>query len=225
MSTAIPQPMSDYPPAPTPSFPAPPEPPRWNQPVSTPHVKSGIRSTRAGCEFSVREYLTLQKQWRYDDPLAETRLRAQRDVVLADLQILKRDVSALVKAGESHRWGRWVLGGVIASLIPFVRKIFQRPPDDKESSNGTEYAFKRSKTLVARVLDSVQGKGAFASVTLLVLSVLYVFQAEVSLRMAKTISKRLRKLTAKIERGEAVVEEKDIEIFSGWRWRVLTWKS
>jgi hypothetical protein len=46
-------------------------------------------------------------------PVAEERLRMQRGAVLADLRTLRRDVSVLVKAGETHRWGRWVLSGLM----------------------------------------------------------------------------------------------------------------
>jgi hypothetical protein len=104
--------------------------------------------------------------------------------------------------------------------------VFRRPSEDAESANDTEYAFRRSKSLVSRIVGStVRGGGAFASVAFFVLSVLYVFQAEVSLRVAKTVSKRLKKLAAKIERGEEAIGERDLEIFVGWRWRVLMWKS
>jgi hypothetical protein len=53
--------------------------------------------------------------------------------------------------------------------------------------------------------------------------VLYVFQNEVSLRVAKTVQKRLRKLTARIERGDTDIDEKDLKVLEGWRWRVLLW--
>lgn len=88
-------------------------------------------------------------------------------------------------------------------------------------SNDTEYAFKRSRSLISRILDSVRGKGRWASMAVFVLSVLYVFQNEVSLRVAKTVSKRLKRLKYKIERGEGEVVEKDLDVLKGWRWRVL----
>ncbi|KAI1862087.1 uncharacterized protein JN550_010552 [Neoarthrinium moseri] len=216
--------MTEFQPAPTPSFPPPPD-PRLNLPVSAPHIGHGLPSSRAASELSLREYVALQKQRRYNDPVAENRLRTQREVVLADLRTLRSDVSALVKAGESHRWGRWVLGGFVASLIPAVRRIFRRPSDDDESSNDTEYAFKQSKSLISRMWSTVRYNGALASMALFVLSVLYVFQAEVSLRVARTVSKRLKRLIARIEIGDETMVEKDMGIFKGWRWRVLAWKS
>lgn len=60
---------------------------------------------------------------------------------------------------------------------------------------------------------------------MLVLSVLYVFQAEVSLRVARTVSKRLKRLIQRIDVGDEVLDEKDLDLFAGWRWRVLAWKS
>lgn len=98
--------------APTPSFQPPPD-PRLDQPLAKPHEKSGLRSAKSACEYSVREYLALRRQRRYDDPAAEHRLRTQYDVVLSDLQTLRRDVSSLVKAAEGHRWRKWIVGGVV----------------------------------------------------------------------------------------------------------------
>lgn len=102
--------------APTPSFPGPPLDPRLlNQPqaLSAPQTGHGLKAARAAAEYSLREFILLQKKRRYDDPVAENRLLSSRDIVLADLKTLRSDVSALVKAGESHRWGRWVLGGFL----------------------------------------------------------------------------------------------------------------
>lgn len=112
-----------------------------------------------------------------------------------------------------------------ASLIPAVRRIFRRPSDDEKTSNDTEYAFQRSKGLISRTWDLVKRNGALASMALFVLSVLYVFQAEVSLRVARTVSRRLKRLIQRIEIGNEVLDERDVDIFQGWRWRVLTWKS
>lgn len=55
-----------------------------------------------------------------------------------------------------------------------------------------------------------------------VFAVLYVFQNEVSLRVGRTVTKRLKKLTSKVEAGEEVGEE-DLKLLQGWRWRVLIW--
>lgn len=108
-----------------------------------------------------------------------------------------------------------------ASLIPAVRAIWRRPSSDLESSNDTEYAFKKSKSLISRILNSVQGLEKLASFTFFIFAVVYVFQNEVSLRVAKTVSKRLKQLSVKIERGEEGITEKDVKLLRGWRWRVL----
>ena len=114
-----------------------------------------------------------------------------------------------------------------ASFIPLVRKLFRRSAHDaaEESTTDTEHAFRRSRSLIARILDSVSAHGGkksrLASVALFVLSILYVFQCEVSLRVAKTVAKRLKRLTARIERGDGEVGRKDLDVLKGWRWRVL----
>lgn len=106
-----------------------------------------------------------------------------------------------------------------------MRKIFRRSSDDRVSANDTEHAFRKSKSLIARILDSVHGHGksGFASVAFFVLAVLYVFQSEVSLRVARTVSKRLKKLVTKVENGVEDVDEQDFKVLNGWRWRVLLW--
>lgn len=111
---------------------------------------------------------------------------------------------------------------VSAAIIPAVRKVFRRSADD-EAANDTEYAFRKSKSLIARILDSTHGKSGLASVAFFVFAVLYVFQSEISLRVARTVSKRLKKLVAKVERGDEGVDEEDLKVLNGWRWRILLW--
>ena len=115
--------------------------------------------------------------------------------------------------------------GSRASFIPVIRAIFPRPKEDEESANDTEYAFGKSKSLIRRILDSVQGRGGLASFAFFVFAVLYVFQNEVTLRVARTAGKRLKRLGAKIEEGQEDLTEKDLELLQGWRWRVLLWSS
>lgn len=67
------------------------------------------------------------------------------------------------------------------------------------------------------------GKGGFAGVAFFVFAVLYVFQNEVSLRVAKTVQKRVKRLTARVERGDPDIDDRDIKMLQGWRWRVLLW--
>jgi hypothetical protein len=56
-----------------------------------------------------------------------------------------------------------------------------------------------------------------------VFAVLYVFTNEVSLRVAKTMYKRINRLMAKVEGGREELSEDDIKTLQGWRWRVLLW--
>ena len=112
-----------------------------------------------------------------------------------------------------------------AAFIPLVRKIFKRK-DDKESqeaSNDTEYAFHKSQGLISRIKDSLWGHGGWASLGFFVFAVLYVFQNEVTLRVAKTLQKRVKKLCDKVESGQGDFEESDMKLLQGWRWRVLLW--
>ena len=112
---------------------------------------------------------------------------------------------------------------VSASFIPLVKRLFRRPRhDDDESSNRTEYAFKKSKSLVARILAATHRPG-LGTVAFFVFAVLYVFQNEVSLRVARTVSKRLKRLVAKVEDGREELTEGDVKMLQGWRWRVLIW--
>jgi hypothetical protein len=37
------------------------------------------------------------------------------------------------------------------------------------------------------------------------------------------VQKRLKKLTARIEHGDPDIDEKDMKLLEGWRWRVLLW--
>ena len=112
---------------------------------------------------------------------------------------------------------------VSASFIPLVKRLFRRPRhDDDESSNRTEYAFKKSKNLVSRILAATHRPG-LGTLAFFVFAVLYVFTNEVSLRVAKTVSKRINRLMAKVEGGREELSEDDVKMLQGWRWRVLVW--
>ncbi|KAK3324509.1 hypothetical protein B0T19DRAFT_231569 [Cercophora scortea] len=185
--------------------------------------KHGLRDSKATTVFALREYMSMQRRRRMKEEVGiEERLRIQASTVLGDLRELREDVAALVKDAESHRWRRFLLGGAIASFIPIVKALFRRPKHEKESSNSTEYAFKKSKSLISRVLEATRRPG-IATVAFLVFAVLYVFQNEVALRAARSVSKRLKKLTAKVERGDEDINEDDLKLLEGWRWRVLQW--
>lgn len=77
--------------------------------------------------------------------------------------------------------------------------------------------------MITRIRESVHGKGRLAGLAFFVFAVLYVFSNEVSLRVARTVSKRLKRLSAKIENGQDDLDENDIKTLNGWRWRVLFW--
>ncbi|KAI1288863.1 hypothetical protein F5Y03DRAFT_73682 [Xylaria venustula] len=180
-----------------------------------------LKSIKSAAEFSLREYASLQKQGGGE------RLRAQGGLAASDLRALRSEVTLVIKKAQTNRWRKWLLGGIVAALIPAVRKIFRRSHDDV-SANDTEHAFRKSKSLIARILDSVHahdGKSGFASIAFFVLAVLYVFQSEVSLRVARTVSKRLKTLVSKVEDGAEDVGEQDLKVLNGWRWRVLLWQA
>lgn len=119
----------------------------------------------------------------------------------------------------------WLTDSHSASFIPLVRKIFRRKnaEDEDDSVNDTEYAFKKSKSLLARIRNGLFGVGGLASIAVFVFAVLYIFQNEVTLRVGKTIQKRLRKLSDRIERGDGQVDERDLRLLQGWRWSILLW--
>lgn len=106
-----------------------------------------------------------------------------------------------------------------------MRKLFRRGSDSESlvSSNNTEYAFRRSKGLLQRIKDSVLGHSHLASIAFFVFSVLYVFQNEVTLRVAKTVQKRLKKLSQRLEYSSQEIDDKDLKLLEGWRWRVILW--
>ncbi|KND91575.1 putative methyltransferase-like protein C27D7.08c [Tolypocladium ophioglossoides CBS 100239] len=141
--------------------------PRPMAQTMTPVAPTGpidIRNVKASCQFGLREYLSLQrKRQRFDASTStfdlESRLRAQANVVLGDLRTLQSEIRSLAKAAESHRWRRWLFGGVIATFIPAVRRIFRRGSDreSQSSSNDTEYAFRKSKGLMSRIKEGILG--------------------------------------------------------------------
>ncbi|WYZ44881.1 hypothetical protein EsH8_VIII_000197 [Colletotrichum jinshuiense] len=199
-------------------------------PLVTSTSNQDLKSVKTSTQFALREYLSLQKKrGRLEGATSfelEDQVRAQGRVLLGDLKTLRKEVAVMIKDGENHRWRNWLIGGAVATFIPAVKRIFRRPSSEKnevQASNSTEYAFSRSKALVSRIKDSVLGRNSFASIAFFVFAVLYVFTNEVSLQVAKTVSKRLKRLSAKIERGDSEVVEQDMKLLEGWRWRVLMW--
>jgi hypothetical protein len=60
-------------------------------------------------------------------------------------------------------------------------------------------------------------------VAFFVFAVMYVFQNEVSLRVARTLSRRVKRLVAKVEEGREDLTDNDVKLLQGWRWRILMW--
>lgn len=196
-----------------------------------PPVAVDVRNIKASAQFHLREYLSVKRKIRQDGDGStavyelESRLRAQAGMVLGDLGTLQAEVRALAKSAQGSRWSRILVGGTIAAFVPAVRRIFRRGSDEESrvSSNDTEYAFRKSKGLLSGIKNAILGGGAFAKIAFFVFAILYVFQNEVTIRVARTLNKRLRKLTERVERGGDDISEADLRVFDGWRWRVMLW--
>ncbi|KAF5025944.1 hypothetical protein F66182_1979 [Fusarium sp. NRRL 66182] len=185
-----------------------------------------LQDLKTNCLFGLREYRNLQRQRQSGDSAMsayelETRLRTQTTIVLNDLRMLQGEVRGIAKEAEGHRWRRWIIGGAIATFIPLIRRFWRRGDDEESdsSANDTEYAFKKSKGLLAHIKNGVLGHGRFAKLAFLVFAVLFVFSNEVSLRVARTVQKRIRKLCVRLEQGDPDIDDKDMKLLEGWRWR------
>ncbi|KAK1780228.1 hypothetical protein QBC45DRAFT_409421 [Copromyces sp. CBS 386.78] len=193
---------------------------------------------RQATECSLREYMALQRKRRQisykiaagnsakEAVLVDEKLRHQASTAIDELIELRGRVAEIVRRTEKARWRRYLWSGAFAIFIPLVKSFFRPSTVDKgaharESShhNRTAYAFRKSKSLIDRILTQARRPG-LASLSFLVFAVLYVFTNEVSLRAAKTASRRLKRLTAKVERGRELAEE-DLKALQGWRWGVL----
>ncbi|OAR05820.1 hypothetical protein LLEC1_06724 [Akanthomyces lecanii] len=185
-----------------------------------------IRTLRQSCQYNLREYLAVQQEYlRCGGNAADSRVRHQTGMVLDDLMTLQMEVRELARAAQNHRWRKWLMGGIFASFIPLVRRIFRRGSNDDAdaASNDTEYAFQKSKNILSRVTNSIFGVGKLASIGFFVFAVLYIFQNEVSLRVARTTQKRLKQLSDRVQEGDITLSERDMRVLEGWRWRVLLW--
>ncbi|RFU76837.1 23s rrna -n6-methyltransferase [Trichoderma arundinaceum] len=187
-----------------------------------------IGDVKSNCQRNLKHLIYLQNQRRafgYSSQAVdlEWQIRSQTGVLIGELRTLQDEVRKMVKNAKNHRWRRWLFGGFLAIFIPAVRKLFRRGSDKESlvSSNNTEYAFRKSKNLIQRIKDSVLGHHHLASIAMFVFSVLYVFQNEVTLRVAKTVQKRLKKLSQRLEYSNQEIEEKDLKLLEGWRWRVI----
>jgi hypothetical protein len=79
-----------------------------------------IRTTRTSAQFALREYMSLQRKRQQMDPTGsmasldiDERIRAQAGMLSSELRTLREQVSLIVKAAESHRWRRWLIGGIM----------------------------------------------------------------------------------------------------------------
>ncbi len=73
-----------------------------------------MRAVKSAAEFSLREYMTMQRRrYRADEVGIEERLHSQANTVMRDLDDVRAHVDAVVRAAESHRWRRWIVGGVV----------------------------------------------------------------------------------------------------------------
>ncbi|KAJ3477455.1 hypothetical protein NLG97_g8834 [Lecanicillium saksenae] len=208
------------------TFAPPPTAPMTPAPYQQEYGMPDIRTLRQSCQYNLREYLALQQEHRrYGGNVTDQRLRSQTGMVLSDLMNLQVEVRELVRAAQTHRWRKWLMGGVFASFIPLVRRIFKRGTDEESqvASNDTEYAFQRAKNILERIKDGVFGIGRLASIGFFVFAVLYIFQNEVSLRVARTIQKRIKQLSDRIQEGDYTLEERDMKVLEGWRWTILLW--
>ncbi|KAL6801745.1 hypothetical protein J3E68DRAFT_434818 [Trichoderma sp. SZMC 28012] len=191
---------------------------------TTPQLE--LADVKSNCQRNLSHLIYLQNQRRafgYSTQAVdlEWQIRSQTGLLIGELRTLQDEVRRLVKNAKNHRWRRWLFGGFIASFIPLVRKLFRRGTDveSRASSNNTEYAFRKSKGLLQRIKDSVLGHHRLASIAFFVFSVMYVFQNEVTLRVAKTMQKRLKKLSQRLEYGNQEIDERDLKLLDGWRWR------
>ena len=209
-----------------------------NNTASNTASKSDLKAARSSVEQGLARLIDLQLQQRqqlqYGPGAAsvpnstaaaiQEQLRLQTGSVVRDLRSVRRAIAGMAKAAENHRFRRWLIGGVLAVFVPLVRRLFRKPASAKGTgTSGTEYAFARSRALVDRMLGSVSRRGGLASIAFFVFAVLYIFTNEVSLRVARTLCRRLKKLSGKIERGDEELSAADIKQLSGWRWRVLLW--
>ncbi len=83
-----------------------------SMPLET-NSKHGLKDSKSTVEFSLRELMTLQRRRMANEIGVEERLRNQTGAALSDLRVLRKTVSDMAKAAESHRWRRWLLGGAL----------------------------------------------------------------------------------------------------------------
>lgn len=84
------------------------------QTYSTQHIPQDIRSAKADVEVGLGELMKLQlERLENNEAGVAERLRGETANVLGDLKALRDEVSDIVRATESHRWRKWLVGGAV----------------------------------------------------------------------------------------------------------------
>lgn len=87
---------------------------RQRQRQRTTPPQEGIGAARSGAESGLAELVGLQRRRRLTgDAGVHDLLRVQSADVLGDLRALREEVSGIILEAESHRWRRWLFGGVV----------------------------------------------------------------------------------------------------------------
>jgi hypothetical protein len=81
--------------------------------IESPFTGTDLRSMKTACEFSFREYMTLQKRRQDPTGAGNERICVQAGIVVSDLTALRSEVSARLKMAEAQRWRKWLLGGMM----------------------------------------------------------------------------------------------------------------
>lgn len=88
--------------------------PRPAHVYSPQEIPANIKAARSSVEYGLGQLWSLQqRRYQPGEVGVEERLRIQAASVLGDLRALRGEVSDLIRAAESHRWRKWLFGGVV----------------------------------------------------------------------------------------------------------------
>lgn len=77
-------------------------------------IPQDIKAARFSVVHGLSELRSLQQRRYYaDEPGLQEQLRFETNNVLADLKALRSEVSQIVVEAESHRWRKWLAGGLV----------------------------------------------------------------------------------------------------------------
>lgn len=77
-------------------------------------IPQDIKTALSSVEHGLMELMSLQQQrFDADGPELQYQLRFKTNNVLADLKALRSEVSRIVHQAESHRWRKWLTGGLV----------------------------------------------------------------------------------------------------------------